>query len=67
MATDITKISAGLTTTQLANALKMRAQSIRKRYCQTGTYFGLRPSKLPNGRLYWPGDALDRLLNVGTK
>ena len=50
-----------LTTDELAALLSIRPQSIRKRYCQTGAYFSLRPVKLPNGRLLWPADALEQL------
>ena len=69
----------GLTTESLANAIGAKAGSIRVRLCQTGSYFGIKPKKLPNGRLLWPavlgsilgraGDAsaraLARLLAVG--
>jgi len=32
----------------------VKPQTVRKRYSQTGSYFGVRPQKLPNGRLLWP-------------
>jgi hypothetical protein len=54
--------SAGMTTATLALALLLNEQSIRKRYSQTGSYFGLRPVKLPNGKLRWPADSIDRLI-----
>jgi hypothetical protein len=50
-----------ITTEELAALLSIRPQSIRKRYCQTGAYFSLRPVKLPNGRLLWPADAIEKL------
>ncbi|MDH6150538.1 MULTISPECIES: hypothetical protein [Paraburkholderia] len=50
-----------ITTEELAALLSIRPQSIRKRFCQTGAYFSLRPVKMPNGRLMWPADALDKL------
>ncbi|QSN60451.1 DNA-binding protein [Caballeronia sp. M1242] len=50
-----------LSTEELAAQLTLRPQSIRKRYCQTGAYFCLRPVKMPNGRLMWPADALEQL------
>ena len=50
-----------LSTEELAATLTLRPQSIRKRYCQTGAYFCLRPLKMPNGRLMWPGDSLEQL------
>lgn len=42
------------TTKEFAESLDLEAQSIRKRYSQTGSYFGVRPVKLANGRLAWP-------------
>lgn len=50
-----------LSTEELATLLTLRPQSIRKRYCQTGAYFCLRPLKMPNGRLMWPGDSIEQL------
>lgn len=35
----------------------VKPQSVRKRFSQTGEYFGVRPTKLPNGRLLWPEDS----------
>jgi hypothetical protein len=55
-----------LSTDELAALLVLRPQSIRKRYCQTGAYFGLRPVKLPNGRLLWPADSLEQLMGEAT-
>ncbi len=48
-------------TEALAESLGIKPGSIRSRYCRTGSYFGLRPVKLPNGRLLWPGDATEQL------
>lgn len=50
-----------MTTQELADALGLKPQSIRKRYCETGSYFCLRPVKLPNRRLMWPADSLAQL------
>ncbi|RIV54644.1 DNA-binding protein [Burkholderia pseudomallei] len=57
----VTQTRRPITTEELAALLSIRPQSIRKRYCQTGAYFSLRPVKMPNGRLMWPADALDKL------
>lgn len=59
--------SPPLTTNQFATALALEPQSIRKRLSQTGSYFGIRPFKLPSGRLRWPADAADLLLRGGAK
>lgn len=53
-----------MNTEQLAAALHLKAQSIRKRFCETGAYYCLRPVKLPNGRLMWPADSLAKLSGV---
>jgi hypothetical protein len=50
-----------MNTQQLAAALNLKQQSIRKRLSETGTYYCLRPIKLPNGRLRWPADSIEQL------
>ena len=49
------------TTEELARRLGLRPQTLRAALCRNGHYFGLRPVKLPNGRLLWPADAFDKL------
>jgi len=49
-------------TEAFAREIGIKPASVRKRYNQTGTYFGIRPRKLPNGRLRWPVDAAKLLL-----
>lgn len=39
-------------------------KAVRKRFCQTGSYWGVVPVKLQSGRLMWPADGIDKLLNV---
>lgn len=66
--TKLIKIGANrahLSTEELASALDMEAQSIRKRLSQTGSYFGVKPARLPNRKLLWPADALEQLINMG--
>ena len=43
-----------LSTEQLADLFKVKTTSIRVRLCREGSYYGLRPLKLPNGKLSWP-------------
>ena len=50
-----------LTTDDLAVSIGIKPQSIRARLSRTGSYFSLRPRRMPNGRLLWPSDAVDRL------
>lgn len=51
-------------TDELAAEIKVRSQSIRKRYSQTGSYWGVRPVKLPSGRLLWPADSIEQLMEA---
>jgi len=50
-----------LTTAEVASALSLREQSIRKKYCLEGSFHGVVPKKL-GGRLYWPADTVETLL-----
>jgi len=58
---NITEYENGLTTSQLARLALTTPGNIRTRLCQTGSFFGLKPLKLPSGRLLWPADSLERL------
>lgn len=51
----------GWTTEQFAAAINMKPSTIRVRLCRTGSYFGVKPLKLPNGRLIWPPHAAQML------
>jgi|APIni6443716594_1056825.scaffolds.fasta_scaffold2748399_2 hypothetical protein len=42
------------TTDMFAAANRVKGQTVRARLSQTGSYFGIRPLKLANGRLLWP-------------
>lgn len=53
-----------LSTEELAAQLKLKPQTLRKRYAKTGAYFGVRPQKLANRRLLWPADTVSRLAGV---
>lgn len=55
------QIQFDLTTEALAERIGLRPASIRSRMSRTGSYFGLIPKRLPNGRLLWPADAPERL------
>lgn len=43
-----------LSTDQFGERNRVKGQSVRARVCRTGSYFGVRPLKLANGRLAWP-------------
>ena len=51
----------GNTTEAFAAKLGIAPQSLRARLCKTGTYYGIKPTKLPNGRLWWPDDSFERV------
>lgn len=41
-----------ITTQEFAQVFNVASQTIRKNYCQTGTAYGIRPTKIGN-RLLW--------------
>jgi hypothetical protein len=43
-----------LSTEEFAAQNQVKSQSVRARLCRTGSYFGIRPLNLANGRLVWP-------------
>lgn len=46
--------------------LGIKQESIHARLSQFGSYYGVIPTKLPNGRLAWPaGDALEIVKHQG--
>lgn len=55
------------TTAALASKLGIQPQSIRAAICRKGSYYGVTPIRLPNGRLHWPADAFDRIKSWGQK
>ena len=42
-----------LTTSEFADFVRVRPESIRHALCTKGHYLGQVPTKLPNGRLLW--------------
>lgn len=50
------------TTESFAQQVGSKPQTVRKNYCQHGHYLGVRPVKLPNGKLLWPASAVERLI-----
>jgi hypothetical protein len=51
----------GFTTPELARHVGISAEGLRVHLCKRGSYFGLKPERLPNGRLLWPADSLEKL------
>ncbi|WP_273050155.1 hypothetical protein [Pseudoalteromonas sp.] len=54
--------NSNLTTEQFALALHGKPSTIRTRLCKTGSFYGIKPIKLPSGRLLWPTAAVQALL-----
>ena len=46
----------GISTETFAARRLVKPESVLSRLCRTGSYFGVRPHKLANGRLLWPDD-----------
>ena len=44
-----------------ATVLGIRAPSLSTALYRNGHYCGIRPARLPNGRLLWPADEVDAL------
>lgn len=60
-------VGGSLSTQEVADALRVRRQTIAKALCLHGEYMGLRPIKLPNGRLLWNADELARLIGADAR
>lgn len=54
----------GISTAEFAHRIGGKPGSIRVRFCETDSYFGIKPHKLPNGRLLWPADAVQKLIET---
>ncbi len=50
-------------TEETAAEFKVEPNTIRTGLSRHGHYLGLRPVKLPNGRLLWSGEAVRKLIN----
>lgn len=55
------------TTEILAQRLGLQPQTLRAALSRAGHYYGIKPTKLPNGRLLWPANAFERLTAGGAK
>lgn len=52
-----------LTTAEFAAAQRCAAQTVRKNYCLKGHHHGIKPVKLPSGRLMWRVSDVQALLS----
>lgn len=53
--------SEKISTEEMASKLRIVPQTARAGLCRNGHYLGLTPVKLPNGKLLWDAEAVDRL------
>ena len=58
---DISEYHDGISTKKLAEIALTTTGNVRVRLCTTGSFFGIKPLKLPSNRLLWPNNALERL------
>lgn len=52
----------GYSTATVARRFDMARASINTALYRHGHLYGIKPVKLPSGRLLWPADAVERLL-----
>lgn len=57
--------SEAFTTEVFAEKVGCKPQTVRKNYCLSGHYLGVRPVKLPNGKLLWPARPIELLITGG--
>jgi len=51
-----------VTTEKMSELVGVKPASIRAQYCTSGSYFGVVPKKMPNGRLLWNLQDIEALL-----
>lgn len=59
------RTGAKLSTEELAAHFRVAEQTPRASLCRLGHWMGLRPVKLPNGRLLWDAAEVERLASGG--
>lgn len=57
-------VDSDLTTKQAAGILHLRPQTLRKALSKNGSYFGVRPRKAANLRLFWNAAEINNLKNA---
>jgi hypothetical protein len=62
-----TETPLGFTTPELARHCGITPEGLRVHLCKRGHYYGLIPERMPNGRLLWPADSMERLREIGRK
>ncbi len=57
----VTAMQQTIQTATLARLIGYKSASIRTAVWRNGHFNNIKPIKLPNGRLLWPADAVERL------
>ena len=60
-----TETTGGFSTESFAGSIGLKPASLRVHLCRYGSYYGLVPERLPNGRLLWPIDSIQKLEQLG--
>lgn len=50
-----------VSTSEMAASIGLKPQTLRAAVSKSGSYYGIKPDHLPNGRLLWPANAAERL------
>lgn len=50
-----------------AESIGVKPTTVHRNLCVNGHYLGVKPIKLPNGRLLWPEDAIDQIIESVNK
>jgi len=58
----IMELQEFINTEEAAKMFGVKGHSLRAQYCTTGSYFGLIPRKMPNGRLLWARRDIEEML-----
>lgn len=56
-----TKVPRFYLTSEAGAACRFAPSTLRKEHSLNGHFKGIRPVKMPGGRLLWPADQVDRL------
>lgn len=49
-------------TSEFAESFGVKATTVHRNLCVNGHYMGIRPIKLPNGRLLWPEESVQLVI-----
>ena len=51
-----------VSTEEAARILRLESSTLRHALCLRGSYFGAKPKKLPNGRLLWAREEIEKII-----